>query len=150
MLRRNPENVWHVEYKLPAMLLKGFIPYGTQNLGLSRGQVLSQNPGTPGKQLPSFLLPGYLRISGPQIGMAMSAVDYHLGVCWAPACSIPSTHKKGVDVDRCDPVMSAFRFLQKNLSLKLTQFLNGWIMECLLELGITFRFTLWSSVSSGH
>lgn len=87
--------------------------------------------------------------------MAQSVVDYQLGVCWTHACSIPSTdtHTKDedVDVDRCDPVMSAFRFLQKNLSLKLTQFLNGWwIMECLLELGITFRFTLWSSVSSGH
>lgn len=49
--------------------------------------------------------------------MARSVVDYQLGVCWTHACSIPSTdtHTKDedVDVDRCDPVMSAFRFLQK-------------------------------------
>lgn len=80
-------------------------------------------------------------------------VEHLLSMCWACAPSIPSTKKrkkKRWDVDRCDPVMSAFRDLQKNLSLKLTQFLNGWIMEHLLERGITFRLSLWSSVSSGQ
>lgn len=65
MLRRNPENVWHLEYKLSAMLLKGFIPLGPRMLGSLEDKCFSRTHRTLGKQLPSFLLPGNLRISGP-------------------------------------------------------------------------------------